>query len=193
MIVRILYEKLGPVCFVPHVEMPTLFSRSMRRAGIRQTFTEGMSPHPKISLGPPLPVGVFSLCELADLWLDEEDPSCMDRLNDYLPEGLRVKRACRADGRSLSKSCDGAQYLLCFKVNEISKAAAGILSSRVERVGPSSAGKCLDVIMLKPYEASPAMFVKLLASEGVISSWGDIRIVRTNLGRWDGHEVISLL
>jgi len=59
MIVRILYEKLGPVCFVPHVEMPTLFSRSMRRAGIRQTFTEGMSPHPKISLGPPLPVGCF--------------------------------------------------------------------------------------------------------------------------------------
>jgi len=108
-------------------------------------------------------------------------------------EGLRVKRACRADGRSLSKSCDGAQYLLCFKVNEISKAAAGILSSRVERVGPSSVGKCLDVIMLKPYEASPAMFVKLLSSEGVVSSWGDIRIVRIKLGRWDGHEVISLL
>jgi len=37
------------------------------------------------------------------------------------------------------------------------------------------------------------MFVKLLSSEGVISSWGDIRIVRTKLGRWDGHEVISLL
>ncbi|MGB4028347.1 MAG: DUF2344 domain-containing protein, partial [Acetomicrobium sp.] len=27
--------------------MPTLFSRSLRRAGLRQVFTEGMSPHPK--------------------------------------------------------------------------------------------------------------------------------------------------
>lgn len=193
MIARILYEKLGPVCFVPHVEMPTLFSRSMRRAGIRQTFTEGMSPHPKISLGPPLPVGVLSLCELADIWLDEEDLSCMNQLNDYLPKGLKVKKVCSTDGRSLSKSCDGARYLLCFKAKEKAETAAAILASHVEKVDSSSVENGLNVIMLKPYQTSPTFFVKVLSFEGVISSWGDIRIARTMLGRWDGHEVISLL
>jgi len=79
MIVRILYEKLGPVCFcTPRGNAHAVFK--VHEKGWHKTnLYGGMSPHPKISLGPPLPVGVFSLCELADLWLDEEDPSCMDR------------------------------------------------------------------------------------------------------------------
>ena len=192
--VRITYEKTGTVCFVPHVEMPTQFSRSLRRAGLRQVFTEGMSPHPKVSLGPPLPVGVFSLCELADFWLEQWTSSDLTSWNKCLPEGLKVTKACHTEGRSLSKLCDAAQYILQFRSMKEASAALCVLKESVEwaRIAPSIENS-IEVVLLRPYQASPTLFVKVLSERGVISSWKDIRIVRTKLGRFHAQVVVSLL
>ena len=43
--------------------------RALRRAGIRVKYTEGFNPKPKITFGPPIPLGVESAAEYADVTL----------------------------------------------------------------------------------------------------------------------------
>ena len=68
--IRFIFEKRGFACFVRHVELPQLFGRIARRAGLRVGLTQGMSPHPHIVMGPALPVGVISLYETAEIWFE---------------------------------------------------------------------------------------------------------------------------
>jgi len=45
-----------------------LWQRAFHRAGIALAYTEGFSPHPRISLAAPLPIGVTSEAELMDIF-----------------------------------------------------------------------------------------------------------------------------
>jgi len=44
--------------FISHLDIIRLWLRAMRRAGIPLEYTEGFSPHPRISLAVPLSVGL---------------------------------------------------------------------------------------------------------------------------------------
>ncbi|MBQ6664010.1 MAG: DUF2344 domain-containing protein, partial [Synergistaceae bacterium] len=55
--VRLIYSKRGGACFVPHIALAQMFSRSASRAGLSLTMTQGFSPRAKISFGPELPAG----------------------------------------------------------------------------------------------------------------------------------------
>lgn len=44
-----------------------LWERTLRRAGMPMAYSEGFSPHPRISLAVPLPIGVTSEAELMDV------------------------------------------------------------------------------------------------------------------------------
>lgn len=59
----------------------------MRRAQLPLALTQGHNPHPKLSLGPPLPVGVTGEAELLAVHLDTAlSPDVVkERLNSQLP------------------------------------------------------------------------------------------------------------
>lgn len=89
----ITYERIGPICFLGHLEFMQAMVRSIRRAGLSPLFSQGFNPTPKLSFGPALPVGTESLCEF--LLLEHRDPltesdSWIERLNQSLPPGVRV-------------------------------------------------------------------------------------------------------
>jgi hypothetical protein len=73
-------------------------------------------------------------------------------------------------------------------------AALAVLKEFVEwaKIVPSIENS-IEVMLLRPYEVSPTLFVKVLSERRVISSWKDIRIVRTILGRLHAQSVVSLL
>ncbi|MBE0616529.1 MAG: DUF2344 domain-containing protein, partial [Proteobacteria bacterium] len=56
-------------------------------------YSQGYHPHPRLTLGPALPLGTESLAELGELKVEEVPPlvQTRDLLNDHLPEGLRVE------------------------------------------------------------------------------------------------------
>src|SRR3989304_1366583 len=58
-------------------------------------FSEGFHPHPKISFGPALPVGVESACEYMDVEFPRPFPpdQFKDHMNRCLPEGRQVLHA----------------------------------------------------------------------------------------------------
>jgi hypothetical protein len=135
--VRLIYEKRGGACFVPHVALASLFTRVARRAGVRLCPTGGFSPRARISFGPELPAGVVALCEPVDLWIKEREKKerelenrdsenretekngrisddLVSRLNAQMPEGFRVKKCLfPAEGApALGRECGAAHYLI---------------------------------------------------------------------------------
>jgi radical SAM-linked protein len=65
-------------------------ARSIRRADIPVAYSGGFNPRPKISMGPPLPLGYESMCELADVVLTSAiSPEVLrERLGRAMPRGL---------------------------------------------------------------------------------------------------------
>ncbi len=105
---RLVYSLEGPPRFLSHLDVMRLFFLALRRAGLPMAYSQGFSPHPRVSYGPPLAVGFESLAEYIDLRLTARRPvdEVIQALNQELPAGLRVHR-----GRYLPLSSPGIQQL----------------------------------------------------------------------------------
>ncbi len=66
--VRLGYRKGEPVRFISHLDLLRELERTFRRAELPVIYSEGFSPRPKLSAGPPLPLGWTSDSE----WIDVE-------------------------------------------------------------------------------------------------------------------------
>ena len=64
---RIRFRRGEEVKFISHLDIMRLWQRVLHRAGIPLAYSAGFSPHPRISLAAPLPVGVTSEAELMDI------------------------------------------------------------------------------------------------------------------------------
>ena len=110
---RLIYSKRGGACFVPHIALAQMFSRSASRAGLTLIMTQGFSPRAKLSFGPELPAGVVALNEPVDMYF-ENVPENFVSMNNSLPEGFNISRVIfpEEDSPSLGKFCKHAEYLL---------------------------------------------------------------------------------
>ena len=88
--VRLFYEKRGGACFVPHIALAPLFTRTAWRAGLVPEMTRGFSPHAKMSFGPELPARVVALMEPVDVYLGSVPDDLLERWNAAMPDGFRV-------------------------------------------------------------------------------------------------------
>ncbi len=93
--IRFKYTKTGRLRFLSHLDLMTLFQRAAVRAGVPLAFSQGFNPHPKISFGPALSVGMESEAEYLDM---ETDPlidllTVTKSLNHTLPQGIRILEA----------------------------------------------------------------------------------------------------
>lgn len=195
--VRMIFAKRGRVCFVPHVEMPSLFCRALRRIGASIEQTQGLVPHAKISLGPALPVGVPAMGEPLEVWLDQWSRSMIQPLNDSLPEGVRVLRAGVAEGRpKLNDECEAAFYRILFREEEPYAKVGEMLSEGwvpVPRMLSVSTGRqWIDLAVGSPGQVGAGTVVKELVSAGVVDSWKDLLVARLAVGTWTGKEVRPL-
>jgi radical SAM-linked protein len=89
---RIAYTKLEEAKYIGHLDLTRVFERAMRRAGIPLAYSEGFNPHPKISFGSALAVGVEGEREYVDVELQREmDLSeVLGSLQEQLPTGIRI-------------------------------------------------------------------------------------------------------
>ena len=89
------YEKKGDMRFLSHLEVGRTFSRAFKRAEIPLLCSEGYHPHPKISFGFALPVGIESSYEYLDAEIEGyiNTDEVIKRLNMKLPLGLKITSA----------------------------------------------------------------------------------------------------
>ena len=80
------------VKFISHLDIMRFWERAFRRAEIPLAYSQGFTPHPRISLAAPLPVGVTSEFELMDVWLKQWMPpkSFLMKAAQQLPRGFEI-------------------------------------------------------------------------------------------------------
>lgn len=77
-----------------HLDVVRAIERSVRRAGLPASYSEGFHPRLKLSFGPPLAFGLLSETEYFDLMLEEDfQSSDTEKLERQFPEGLRLLEA----------------------------------------------------------------------------------------------------
>lgn len=105
--VRIRFSKLGKIRFTSHRDVARIWERALRRAALPVAYTEGFSPHPKLSFGLALSTGHESLGEYLDVDFDgSAEPVDVEglpaRLDPCLPIGLDVQAAAEIESGTTS-------------------------------------------------------------------------------------------
>jgi len=72
--IRLTFSKTGALRYTGHLDLHTIWERTIRRAGLPLVYTQGFHPGPKIQLASALPLGFIGHCEIVDIWLDETPP-----------------------------------------------------------------------------------------------------------------------
>jgi radical SAM-linked protein len=129
--VRMRFSRKGRVRFLSHLDFMTLFHRTAMRAGVPIAFSQGFNPHPRISFGPALSVGIESEAEYLDM---ETDPftdllQVTKDLNRALPDGIRIleARVVPKQAQSLSGGISGYVYEV-----RVPSGMTGDLSGRID-------------------------------------------------------------
>ena len=99
------FTKHGSVRYIGHLDMQRYFQRVNRRAGLKVIYSEGFSPHQKMSFAMPLSVGYESDAEYFDLEVSEAESSSyvIDAMNREQAEGIKV-----TDCVLLPEKCENA-------------------------------------------------------------------------------------
>jgi radical SAM-linked protein len=93
--VRARWGKAGKIRYVSAIDLGRLWERALRKADLPIAYSEGFSPHPKVSFPDALPLGYASTGEYVELTFAAPiavDPA-MAALNAAFPDGLAVHHA----------------------------------------------------------------------------------------------------
>ncbi|HEY1486646.1 MAG TPA: TIGR03936 family radical SAM-associated protein, partial [Micromonosporaceae bacterium] len=110
--IRIRYAKRGPLRFTSHRDFARAFERALRRAAVPIAFSQGFTPHPKVSYASAAPTGVASEAEYLEIGLAREVDieALRAEIDAALPEGLDLVEAVPAGAGSLADRMDASLW-----------------------------------------------------------------------------------
>lgn len=115
---RMTFGKNPAMHYTGHLDVQRALERTFRRASLPLLYTQGFSPHAKINLAAPLPLGFTSEGEIADFWLDDDreisKPTLLSQLVTALPPGLDILDLEQIENSapSLQSTVTAAEYRL---------------------------------------------------------------------------------
>ncbi|MFC2016940.1 TIGR03936 family radical SAM-associated protein [Chloroflexota bacterium] len=113
---RIRFCRGEEIKFISHLDLMRLWQRALQRAGVSLAYSEGFSPHHRISLAAPLSVGVTSEAELMDIvctkWVSPH--WFISAVSQQLPPGIEILQVYQiAPGMpSLQSQVRYAEYMV---------------------------------------------------------------------------------
>ena len=123
--IRLKFAKGNEVKYISHLDLMRTFMRAVRRANIPIAYSGGFNPHPEMSFGAPLSVGVISLAEYVDIALVKEVPlqEIIDGLNQSMPVGIKVLGATQLPERFKSAMAliTHAKYAIKIKMDNMNQ------------------------------------------------------------------------
>ncbi len=89
---RITFSRGPQVKYISHLDITRMWERVFRRAGLPLAYSQGCSPHARISIAPPLATSIPPDAELLDVELNRHmDPEyAMQCVRHQLPPGFEV-------------------------------------------------------------------------------------------------------
>lgn len=116
------FSKTGTICYTSHLDMMKMFKRVFKRAGIKQSYSQGFNPHPKMTFAQPLSLGYWGLGELLE-FETEEDYSAefiKNTLVPLMPEGIVITDCVTAEPskKTLAAKTEAAEYIIAVPLHE---------------------------------------------------------------------------
>ena len=152
---RVRYTKLGKIRFIGHRDVARIWERTLRKANIPVLYSQGFSPHPRISFGLALPTGFESEAEYVDIYLDEEfflkdfdAESIQQDIDIALPTGMNALKLgiVSTSEDSLQESVDACVWevkISGVSVEEFKKIRSELFSSDSLDIERERKGKIL--------------------------------------------------
>jgi radical SAM-linked protein len=113
---RLKFSRGDKLKYLSHLDLMRLWERAFRRAGLKIAYSEGFSPHPRISLAAPLVVGITGSAELMDVFLVKpaSTQEFLQSVRPQLPDGIEILdiSAVPPDSPSLQSRVRHAEYKL---------------------------------------------------------------------------------
>lgn len=140
---RIRLSKTGMARFFSHLDLQRTLERVLRRASLPIAYTQGFSPHPRISFASALATGTSSEGEFIDVELSQPmaPNEFLAQANAQCPPGLRLleARPTELKGDSLMSLLDAAEYLLTLTLeggasDRLADAVAAFLAAELVEV-----------------------------------------------------------
>ncbi|MGI9016166.1 MAG: TIGR03936 family radical SAM-associated protein [Euzebya sp.] len=129
--VRVKFAKAGKLRFISAIDLGRVWERALRKADLPIAFSEGFSPHPKISFGDALPLGFASVAEFAELAFGGPVnlADMTTRLNRAFPEGIDVLDAVEVGegARRLGKLLQASMWVLEYSDTAVATDAVAAL------------------------------------------------------------------
>lgn len=109
---RVRFAKRGRLRFTSHRDFQRAFERALRRAQVPVAYSQGFSPHPRISYAGAAPTGAASEAEYLELSLTARcDPAGLARaLDSALPPGLDIVDVVEASAGSLADRLEASEW-----------------------------------------------------------------------------------
>ena len=117
--VRVQFAKTEAMKYTGHLDLFRSWERTIRRAGLPLSYSQGFRPHPRLNLAAALPLGFTSECELLDIWLEQDEE--LDKIKTALiqaaPPGIDVISVEPVDPHapSLQSIVESAEYLISIQ------------------------------------------------------------------------------
>jgi radical SAM-linked protein len=191
---RITFSKSGALRYIGHLDVHSLWERTVRRAGLPLAYTQGFHPGPRIQLASALPLGFIGRTEIVDLWIDEPDDS-LDRpykelLQPAAPSGLVISSVEVVDdhGPALQTQVISAEY-------EVTLLEAAGASGLVESISSLlAAGSLPRERRGKTYDLRPLVeSLELLPGDGAGTSRLHMRLAAREGATGRPEEVLDVL
>jgi len=118
--IRLRFSKRDKLRFIGHLDFLRVFQQMIRRAGLPIAYSQGFNPHQIISFALPLPLGMESINDYADITMAEEIPpdKIVQALNTAAPQGLHVQAAYQYEGPNAAAATIVADYNFTEKVSQ---------------------------------------------------------------------------
>jgi radical SAM-linked protein len=175
---RITFSKSGSLRYTGHLDLHTVWERTVRRAHLPLAYTQGFHPGPKIQIASALPLGFIGHAEIVDIWLDAPTlhPNIVESLQDAAPPGLVIRNMEVVDehGPALQTRVSSAEYQVTLLDQLDSTELVKLISALMEApaLPRQRRGKSYDLkpliedLRLVPYDGSITLAMRLSAREG---------------------------
>lgn len=104
--------------YIGHLDVMRLFERAFKRSQIPLTHSQGFNPRPHIVFAQPMPLGLSSDGEFADVELEKsyELNDLLEKINSALPKGIKVVAAnVKNNNKNIMGIVEAARYRIDFK------------------------------------------------------------------------------
>jgi radical SAM-linked protein len=136
--IRLRFSKHGTLRFIGHLDFLRVFQQTIRRGALPAAFSQGFNPHLLISFALPLPLGMASENDYADITLaqDVSPAEIIQKLNAAAPPGLTINAAYPAENKAAAVVCVADYFLPCSpapQLDEVLQAKEIIIAKKTKK------------------------------------------------------------